>query len=81
MNAWVIKRSDGRYVKVIVESGYYGEDYVEYEEDEYVSNLLEATLYSNTDLELITNRCKYHYKDCKVVKLEIREVGNEINND
>lgn len=76
MKVYVIKRDDGKYLKITIGEHWDGEDYFEYEEDEFVDDLYEATLYSEIDFELLTNRCKYQLKNCKVVPVEIKECRN-----
>lgn len=68
MKVYVVKRNDGKYVKKTIQPHYYGEDYFYYEDIDYVDDLNEATIYSSIDLELITNQCKYQYKNCQVIE-------------
>ena len=60
MKVYVIKRNDGKYLKITNEEYYDGEDYF--------------------DFELLTNRCKYQFNNCKVVPVEIKEIEDEFLN-
>ena len=59
MEAWVIKRNDGKYF-----------DYVE---DAFVSDFSFYIFHDSKELAEGTIEC-HDLKDCKVVKVEIREV-------
>lgn len=69
MKVYAIKRDDGKYLKVTINSyGYFNEE-------EFVNDLYDATLYASYDLEFAEYKCE-DLRDCKIVECELIEKTN-----
>ena len=66
MKVYAIKRDDGEYLKVTINS------YGDFNDEEFVKDLYDATLYANHDLEYAEYKCN-NLRDCKIVECELIE--------
>lgn len=64
MKVYAIKRDDGKYLKVTIDP------YNDFNEEEFVNDLYEATLYASYDLEFAEYKCE-DLRDCKIVECEL----------
>ena len=66
MIVYAIKRNDGKYLKVTINS------YSDFNDEEFVKDLYDATLYANHDLEYAEHK-RNNLRDCKIVECELIE--------
>lgn len=74
MKVYAIKRDDGKYLKITINP------YNDFNEDEFVNDLYEATLYASYDLEYAEYKCE-DLRGCQVVECELMEANELTDHD